>query len=402
MVVSVSGEQPFGDPPSAAWREEGLARAKELEGLLRWIVAELPPDDPRRELVPVAEEHLAAARKAAAGADYPWSHPVRRYRATSGGASIQRVLSNLDAAEAHILRLAPDHYFQGMTPSIEAFVNRYLPRDDPRRIAVGAIAARGRCLKVDPCDRDTLIVGFHVAAAQRSRDIQRVRSFRNIIVGATAALLLAAIALAILGWRQPQVLPLCFYVQEVANVVCPTNEATTAMEAGAQAAQPTPERVDEIVRDTAGPWDILLVELVGLVAAALAAAVALRGIRGTAVPYSLPTALAVLKLPSGALTAVLGIVLMRGEFVPGLSALDTSAQILAWAVIFGYAQQLLTGLLDRQAQTVLDGLGGQDPAPEPRRAPVVAPVPIQRAPVVLPPAQPSPEPPPEAPPVPQV
>jgi hypothetical protein len=45
---------------------------------------------------------------------------------------------------------------------------------------------------------------------------------------------------------------------------------------------------------------------------------------------------------------------MRGQFVPGLSALDTSAQILAWTLVFGYAQQLLTRVVDQQAHTVLD------------------------------------------------
>jgi hypothetical protein len=51
---------------------------------------------------------------------------------------------------------------------------------------------------------------------------------------------------------------------------------------------------------------------------------------------------------------------MRGEFIPGLSALDSSGQIIAWAIIFGYAQQLLTGFIDRQAQDVLRGVGGTD------------------------------------------
>jgi hypothetical protein len=49
---------------------------------------------------------------------------------------------------------------------------------------------------------------------------------------------------------------------------------------------------------------------------------------------------------------------MRGGFVPGLSALDSSAQIIAWALVFGYAQQLLTRLVDSRAQTVLEGAGG--------------------------------------------
>jgi CBS domain containing-hemolysin-like protein len=119
-----------------------------------------------------------------------------------------------------------------------------------------------------------------------------------------------------------------------------------------------------VMRRAANPGDVALIELLGVMAAALAAAVALRNIKGTSSPYSLPIALAVLKLPTGALTAVLAIILMRGEFVPGLSALDSSAQILAWAIVFGYAQQILTQLVDRQAHTVLDNVrsGGTAPA----------------------------------------
>jgi hypothetical protein len=86
----------------------------------------------------------------------------------------------------------------------------------------------------------------------------------------------------------------------------------------------------------------------------VAAATALRSIRGSSEPYGLPVALATLKLPMGAVTAFLGLLLMRGQFVPGLSALDTSAQILAWALVFGYAQQLFTRFVDQQAHTVLD------------------------------------------------
>jgi hypothetical protein len=51
-----------------------------------------------------------------------------------------------------------------------------------------------------------------------------------------------------------------------------------------------------------------------------------------------PFALIARKLPTGALTAVLGLLLLRGGFVPGLSALDSTGQILAWALIFGAAQ----------------------------------------------------------------
>ena len=84
-------------------------------------------------------------------------------------------------------------------------------------------------------------------------------------------------------------------------------------------------------------------------------------------------ALALLKLPTGALTAVLGLLLMRGQFVPGLSALDSSAQVLAWGIVFGYAQQLFTGLVDTQAQAVLDDVAGKSTTPVPGK-PIVTPL----------------------------
>jgi hypothetical protein len=52
---------------------------------------------------------------------------------------------------------------------------------------------------------------------------------------------------------------------------------------------------------------------------------------------------------------------MRGEFVPGLTALDSSGQIIAWAVVFGYAQQVFTRLVDQRAHAVLEEVGKPPP-----------------------------------------
>jgi hypothetical protein len=162
-------------------------------------------------------------------------------------------------------------------------------------------------------------------------------------------------------------IPLCFAPEEggQAVVVCPTAQSapfSTSSEDGADTQSSATEQadIDNAVEDTVTPQDLFVVELVGLAAAAVAAAAAIRGIRGSSERYGLPVAMAVLKLPTGAITAFLGLLLMRGQFVPGLSALDTSAQILAWALVFGYAQQLFTRLVDRQGQTVLDSVRGAD------------------------------------------
>ena len=139
-----------------------------------------------------------------------------------------------------------------------------------------------------------------------------------------------------------------------ATVVCPIEQSPPfpISQEGTNA----PIDIDEVVKQTATPYDLMVVELVGLTAAAVAAAAAIRRLRGSSERYGLPAALAALKLPTGAITAFLGLLLMRGQFVPGLSALDTSAQILAWALVFGYAQQLFTRLVDQQGQTVLDNV----------------------------------------------
>ncbi|HET9871896.1 MAG TPA: hypothetical protein VFP89_04780 [Propionibacteriaceae bacterium] len=106
--------------------------------------------------------------------------------------------------------------------------------------------------------------------------------------------------------------------------------------------------------------DISIVAGLGMIGGALAAAVAIRKVNGTSTPYDVPLALAILKVPTGGLTAVSGILLLSGGFVPGFSELDSQGQILAYALVLGYAQQLVTGLIDRQAMRVLDAVPSKD------------------------------------------
>lgn len=91
----------------------------------------------------------------------------------------------------------------------------------------------------------------------------------------------------------------------------------------------------------------------GLLGGSLSGAFAIRKLQGTSNPYSVPVALSLLKLPSGALTAIVGILLVRGEFIPGLSQLDNQPQILAYAFVFGVAQQIATRYVDERAQQLL-------------------------------------------------
>jgi hypothetical protein len=358
-----NGRRPRTPPPdlpvscatSSAWREEALTSADELEGLATWITDQGGRSANLSRSLAHVRRHIASARLAAAGQDGKTLRERlrlwRRFKSSTSGSSVERAQGHLDAAEVDLLRLAPATYVCGMMPGLEAHVNRYLPKDDPRRRRVAALAQVAEKQELNERERSTVVSAVHAANSQRRREILRVRSFRNIILAAGVLLLLVAIGVGVLGSVNPQLAPLCF-APGGTRAVCPTHQAPIAQN----------QSPDEVIRQTASGWDTWLVEIIGIVAATLAAAFALRKIRGTSTPYSLPVALASLKLPTGALTAFLGLLLMRGNFVPGLSALDTSAQILSWAIIFGYSQQLFTRFVDDQAHTVLSGVGGRGAA----------------------------------------
>jgi hypothetical protein len=357
----------IGGPTSAAWREEALTRALELEGLAGWIQRQPTTDEAGSHLAGGAEAHLRRAANEGEPPGGRWLRPWRRFRRSVRGASVERTLGSLDAVEADLLRAAPDEYVTGLIPSITAHVNRYLPKDDPRRLRLDEVCVTAETRPLTAAERGSAIAAYHAANSQRRRELLRLGTFRNVLLIAAGLLLAVAVGLGVLGSVRPHLIPLCFTPDD-AKVVCPTEEtAYPAARAGtstggAGSGEASVADIDDAIERTVSPWDLWIVEILGLVAAGVASAFALRDIRSSSTPYSLPVALAFLKFATGALTAFLGLLLMRGGFVPGLSALDSSAQILSWAIVFGYAQQLFTRFVDQQATTVVEGLRGRGAA----------------------------------------
>lgn len=383
MIATDTATDPEQPHTSAvpAWGEATLARADELEHLCDWVQSRLSGDGTSPSAKPgvitkAVCGHLTAARSAANSVP-PLRHPIRRlHRAPR----IERAMSNLDAAEALLLNIAPAEYVLGQAPSLLNHVQRHLIPTDPRRQEFERIArelglntaANGSLQSSNghqptglnreqlvERERGQIVTAVRAASSAALREQIRVRSFRNVLGGTTLVMMLLAVAVAAIGWWGPTLMPLCFAPEEAgdAMVVCPTAQSQP-FDASAQPDADIAVDIDDAIAATATPRDLLIVEFVGLCAAAVAAASAVRGIRGTSERHAVPVLLTLLKLPTGALTAFLGLMLMRGRFVPGLSALDSSAQILAWALVFGYAQQLFTRLVDQQGHSVLGEVRG--------------------------------------------
>ena len=367
---------PLDGQPRRPWREQVLVGAAELSRLAIWMGGRTDPTStPANGALADADTDVAihgllrTAEDAARGVSI-WP-AARRAR-------MERAFGALDAAETALLRRAPDCYLRGRQSALRAHVTAHLPPEHPQRKEVCELdleASPGTPL--DDVQREVLAAAHAAAARAARREHARLRSFRTILSLTAMALLVLAVGIAVLGALRPAWMPLCFAPAGADAVVCPTSTAslaaseapptegqeapsTTGPVTATDAQAPAAADVARVIAETAEPPDAALVMLLGLAAAAVTGAAALRRMRGTSTPFAVPVALLALKLPTGALTAFFGLLLIHGQIVPGLSALDSSGQILAWALLFGAAQQLVTGSVDKKAQSVLDRVG---PAP---------------------------------------
>jgi hypothetical protein len=343
-----------------------------------------PEEDPQ-VLVQAICFHLEAARQAAEGpkleavrraaegpkleaatqaAEAPES-PKRRFRMPRifrmprTASRLQRAMSNLDAAEVELLNFAPPRYLLGQMPGMLNHVQRHLLPTDPRRQEFERISQRlgvkdpdhplagktkeprsverrelvlvervtrkllverqTQAEKIIERERGKIVTVVRGASSEALREQLRLRSFRNILIATIVALMALAIGVAFFGWFFPTRVPLCFQPSLESGetvIVCPTAYSNRMP----PDQQPGPA-LNYRIGEAAKPWDHLTVELVGLIAAAVVATTRIRNIRGSSEAPDLPVLLALLKLPMGAITAFLGLLLIRGQFIPGLSGL---------------------------------------------------------------------------------
>jgi hypothetical protein len=262
------------------------------------------------------------------------------------GTSIEQAYRSLHAASVFLVELVTEEEVDALVPGVLARVQSCLPATDPQRIELEQLPNFEKDIK-----RAKLIRALERGYDATDETHTRIRHFRNVLLCATA--LIAAFAFLLIREvaADPTAVPLCFQpditTAQAATLrsdqtpgsrrsVCPSGEQALGA-APLQASRP----------------DIWIVAGLGLLGGGLAAAVSVRKMASSATPYDVPIALALLKVPTGALTAVAGILLLGGGFVPGLSELDTQRQILAYALVFGYAQQLATRYIDDRATTLL-------------------------------------------------
>lgn len=268
--------------------------------------------------------------------------PIDWYR----GTSIEQAYRSLHAARVFLVELVPKEDVDALVPGVLARVQSCLPATDPQRIELEKLPNADPKMK-----RAKLVRALERGFAASDEAHANIRRFRNAVLCSAVLIALVTFLLVRQVGMHPTAVPLCFRpdITTAQAASLPLNQqagsSRTVCPSGEQAVGGTPLPPSEL--------DIWIVAGLGLLGGGLASAVSVRKMSRTAAPYDVPLALALLKLPTGALTAVAGILLLGGGFVPGLSELDTQRQILAYSLIFGYAQQLATRYLDDRATTLL-------------------------------------------------
>ncbi|MCT2590942.1 hypothetical protein LHJ74_13655 [Streptomyces sp. N2-109] len=311
-----------------AWFQRLVAHIADLQGQINGLGKQESISDEELESINEAKNQLTTARESLQHSDL-WSR--------FSGKATDRALANVHEAEVVILRITRlgQMRWKALAVLVQARLHLH-PTDLRLKQLEKLLQPDGDPAELRQADRELLVDTLHAANQAEEAERARVRSFAHILMASTAVMGLIAFGFAIFAVTEPAVGERFCFPQDQDNpnaplTVCPLGNEPTWQ----------------------GVW---FIEFVGMLAAAVTGAVSLRKVRGNSSPYHVLINLLLLRLPVGALTAVVGVVLLSGKFFPGLTALDTSSQIIAWAMAFGVLQEAVTRTIDRQGQHLLESV----------------------------------------------
>jgi len=175
-----------------------------------------------------------------------------------------------------------------------------------------------------------MLRGIYERAMDVSDNLQaEARGLRNALMVASAAIFLVLVLVGGAGLIEPHVIGLC--VSTGKQEACPLGASPHG-------------------------FDVFAVELVGMLGGLLSIVIPLATGERIKTPYRVFNQQLVLKTLAGAATAVGGVLLLAGGVIETIK-LDSTAAILGYAVVLGFAQQIVTGAVDRRA----DSLAKQTP-----------------------------------------
>jgi hypothetical protein len=251
--------------------------------------------------------------------------PLRgaRFSDWASGSGIETAWSELHGAGQRLLMIQSPEDVKARLGEIDAALRANLKEDDSR---LAPASKRLAALSEGPASDIELArseIRQYLQTTDSAGDAAHanVRSFRNLLVLIGAVVAAAAIGLAVLHALVPGFLDL--------SGPAPAKGATH------------PDAIE--------PWQAVLAGATGGLVAALFSITRLGGYSGA---YRLPAYQALIRIPAGALVGLVAAILLQAQFIDVLKP-QFGLSLLAYALVFGYAPEVLLRYVDQRAQKVL-------------------------------------------------
>jgi hypothetical protein len=295
------------------WQLTVESRARRV----RADLAALPPAPASEVARKAAEVSLEIVDTALRNANGKW---WRSGASWWSGWHIERAWRALHEAEICLAAADPD--LSARLPGLRARVRMYLEESDPRLHAVE-----------EPEPDRAIVVDAMRAAFDASDDSHAAaRALRNKLVVISLALFVLNTVLGLIGILRPGLVPMCMPPNQTTQAValCPTGSGTPS------------------------GWDVWMVQLFGALGATISVVILLIRRRPDLSPYVLVGYQALVKILLGSALSVVGMLALGAGLVSGIVYVGSQAALLLWCVLFGYAQQVGTRLLDNYADRLMD------------------------------------------------
>lgn len=176
-----------------------------------------------------------------------------------------------------------------------------------------------------PTDPGTRLRGIYERAMDVSDKLQAdARALRNALITASIAILVVLIVIGVAHLIEPKIISLCASAQ--GHKACPIDGSPHGL-------------------------DVFVVELAGMLGGLLSIVIPVATGERIKTPYRVFNQQLIVKTLAGAATAVGGVLLLAGGLIDTIK-LESTTAILGYAAVFGFAQQIVTGAIDRRANSL--------------------------------------------------
>jgi hypothetical protein len=315
--------------PNATWRAELLSEATRLEGECARAAAAI--DQTRGVTATTTRENawlpgeLENYRLASGGIDLArraaaWPGYVRMLWRWGSGSDLETGWRSLHTADQALLEIQDPATVLARVPDLKAAVKANFSPED-RRVDESIDFLNSCSLQNVDAGRERIRAIKQAADASSDAAHSSLRNYRNWLLITGVVLLLGLVIVAVVHGFHSNFFKIC------------------------QASKPRKGSCISV--------DIAEIEAAGALGGLVAAVFALRRLDAYGGPYALPLWQALLRVPSGAAGAVLGIFVMQAGILTSLKA-QPDNKLIPYALFFGYAPDFMLRLLDQKANSVGD------------------------------------------------